>query len=121
MKTALKNRFGLKETVQPLSTELHARTQGPGESLADFSSALIRLYDRMEAAATQEERTALGNFRDNTLKERFVTGVRDRQVQRELRRTMFASESMTFVEMRREVLRMFQDDDTMSAPKASIR
>ncbi|XP_063961577.1 uncharacterized protein LOC129283183 [Lytechinus pictus] len=120
LKQALKSRYGLKETVQPLTTELHARVQRPGETLADFSSALIRLHDRMEAAATGDERSALIMLRNNTLKERFVTGVRDKQIQREIRRIMFSTEDKSFIDMRREVLRMFQDEDTVS-PKASIR
>lgn len=90
--------------MQPLSTELHARMQRPGETLADFSSALIRLYDRMTSAATGEERTALNMLWDNNLKERFVTGVEDKQIQRELRRIMFSAEGKSFIDMRKEVL-----------------
>nr|XP_054753638.1 uncharacterized protein LOC129259368 [Lytechinus pictus] len=74
----------------------------------------------MEAAATGDERSALIMLRNNTLKERFVTGVRDKQIQREIRRIMFSTEDKSFIDMRREVLRMFQDEDTVS-PKASIR
>lgn len=87
--------------MQPLSTELHARMQRPGETLADFSSALIRLYDRMTSAATGEERTVLNMLWDNNLKERFVTGVEDKQIQREF---MFFAEGKSSIDMRKEVL-----------------
>eukprot|EP00057_Strongylocentrotus_purpuratus_P010055 XP_011664529.1 PREDICTED: transposon Ty3-I Gag-Pol polyprotein [Strongylocentrotus purpuratus] len=120
LKKALKSRYGLKETVQPLSTELHARVQKSGETLADFSSGLIRLYDRMESAASGDERAALTMLRDNTLKERFVTGVRDKQIQRELRRILFSAEGKPFIDMRKEVLQTFQDDDTVTS-RPSIR
>lgn len=83
MKKALKSRYGLKESVQPLSTELHARMQRPEETLADLSSALN------SSAA---------------LKERFVTGVRGKQIQRELRRILFSAEGKPFIDMRKEVL-----------------
>lgn len=106
MKAALKARFSFQETVQSLSSELHNRVQHDGESLADFSSALLCLHERMEAAASVDEKSALIKLRDNTLKERFIRGVHDRQVQRELRRSAVAHASHSFLIMRREVLRV---------------
>ena len=42
LRKVLMTRFGLHESVQSLSSELHSRVQVDGETLADFSSVLIR-------------------------------------------------------------------------------
>ena len=97
--------------MQSLSSELHARVQQQGESLADYSSSLLRLYDRMEAAASTDEKGALAQLRDKTLKERFVRGVRDKLVQRNLRRISVTNPTSTFISMRKDALDLFQDDD----------
>ena len=117
LEQALRNRFAPQETVQALSTQLHARVQQPAESLAEFSSALLRLYDRMEEAASSDERDALKKLRDNTLKERFIRGVRDKLVQRDLRRISVGKPSLTFHCMRREVLELYQDDNIGGSAK----
>ncbi|XP_071956902.1 uncharacterized protein [Antedon mediterranea] len=110
----LKLRFGPGERVQSLSTKLHEREQLEGETLADFSGTLIRLYDRMEAAASGEEKEALTKLKDSTLKERLVTGVRDKSIQRELRRIIIASKDKSFLVMREEVMELFQDQSVQS-------
>ncbi|XP_041461804.1 uncharacterized protein K02A2.6-like [Lytechinus variegatus] len=117
LRRVLMTRFGLRESVQSLSSELHHRVQLDGESLADFSSVLIRLHDRMEAAASIPEKEALERLRDMNLKEKFVRGVRDKQIQRELRRILISSGSGTFLTMREEVLNLFQDTDTVPRPR----
>ena len=93
LKSVLKSRFALKETTQSLGGQLHTHVQQEGESLAEYSSALVRLYDRMEKAALPEEKNAICKLRDNTLKERFVQGIRDKQVKWEVRRTAIAHDS----------------------------
>ena len=72
--------------------------------MAEFSSALLRLYDRMEKVASSEEKDALVKLRNNTLKERFIRGVKDRTVQRDLRRIAVGNPSMTLIDMRKEVI-----------------
>ena len=120
LKAILISRFGKKESVQPLTSQLHARVQKPGESLAEFSSSLLRLYDRMESAASIDEKEALAKMKDSTLKERFITGVKDRHFQRELRRTALSNPRMSFLDFRKEVLDLFQDED-FTPPRANIR
>ncbi|XP_033116458.1 uncharacterized protein LOC117116505 isoform X2 [Anneissia japonica] len=65
----------------------------------------------MVGAASVGERDALAMLKDNTLKERFIRGVRNQTVQRELRRTAIEFNQRTFIEMRNEVLKLFQDAD----------
>ena len=86
LKALLRLRFGPIESVASLNAAFHARMQSDGESLADYSRALMRLHDRMaKAAASQAEGQALSLLRDNALKEQFARGVRG-FIRHELRR-----------------------------------
>ena len=122
IKDVLKSLFGTSSTVPQLSALLHSRTQEEGESLADFSRALMRLHSRMEVAAENpEDKDALGRLRDQSLKDRFVRGARERWVQRELRRIEMAFKGKPFLEMREEVLAFFQDQETATKGNARVR
>ncbi|XP_033117093.1 uncharacterized protein LOC117117025 [Anneissia japonica] len=111
----LKERFGPQETNASLSETLHNRVQQDGESLAEFSLALMRIYGKMEAATSDAtERAALTRLRDNTLKERLVRGVREKWVHRELRRIEIECRGRSFMEMRRSALEFFQDQEPAS-------
>ena len=107
----MKSLFGTPASVSQLSANLHSRTQEEGESLADYSRELMRLYSRIEdAAVNDDDKKALERLRDQTLKDRLVRGTRDKWVQRELRRIEMASKGKSFLEMREEVLAFFQDE-----------
>ena len=61
-----------------LSAEFYARMQSHGETLAEYSRVLIRLYQRIGGAAiTVAQRQVLVAFGDDALKHQFVVGVRD--------------------------------------------
>ena len=65
----LQRGFGPWETVTSLQAEFYARMQSVGETLAEYSRALIRLHQRIEGAApTVTERQALAVLGDGTLK-----------------------------------------------------
>lgn len=119
VRKALQLCFTPAETVQSLSALFHNRFQEDGESLADFSRDLIRIYSRMEATApTQEDAGALKQLRDGTLKEQFVRGAREAWVKRELRRISIAPTTDNFEKMREEAILLFQD---LPARKAVVR
>ncbi|XP_033114931.1 uncharacterized protein LOC117115305 [Anneissia japonica] len=102
--------FAPVNTVQSLSSNFHSRSQLDGESLGDYSRALMRIYQRMTKAATMDvERAALESLKDNALKERFTRGVRKPWVQRELRRIEMAYKDRSFQEMREETLEFFRN------------
>ena len=76
--SALRRRFGPWETVGSLRTEFYARMQSEGETLAEYSRVIIRLYQRIEGAApTVAQRRALALIGDDALRHQFVVGVRD--------------------------------------------
>ena len=110
--TLLRRRFGSPETVQTLNCTFYSRVQGEDESLADFSRALIRLYDRMESASTNSnERTALAQLRDGALKEQFIRGARDNVIRRELRKISHDEAELCFFAFRELSLKLLRDSD----------
>ena len=97
----LRRLFGPCETVTSLYAEFYSRMQSLGETLAEYSRALIRLYQRIEGVApTVAERHALAVLGDGTLKHQFVVGVRDELVRHELRRLVSRSADKPFIVVR---------------------
>ena len=85
----LRRMFGPCETVASLYAEFYSRMQSVhmGETLAEYSRALIRLHHRIEyVAPTVAERQTLAVLGEVALKHQFVVGVRDEWVRHELRR-----------------------------------
>ena len=86
--------------------------QSVGETLAEFSRALIRLHQRIESAApTVAERQALTVLGDGALKHQFVVGVRHEWVRHELRRLVFRSADRPFIVVRGEALCLMCDEE----------
>ena len=72
-----------------------------GETLVEFSRALIRQHKRIEGAAyTVAEHQALEILSDGALKHQFVNDVRDEWVRHELRRLMWRSAVRPFIVVR---------------------
>ena len=116
----LKLCFGFQETTQSLSSQFHNRVQREGESLCDFSRALLRTYTKMEKAAeTEAQSQALGQLRDQALADQFVNGARDAWVRRELRRIQLDQKTGGFGVVRQEALRLFQESPTQNQNQRS--
>jgi hypothetical protein len=108
----LARRFGRSESVQSLNSAFYGRCQESGETLAEFSRALMSLYGRLELAAEgTKDKGALVQLKENALKEQLVKGVRDTSVKRELRRLSMADTTLTFYELREQALKIFSDGD----------
>ena len=102
----LRKRFGPAETLHSL------RVKQDGESLADYSRALMRLYSRMEKSAPKpEDLQALERLRDISLKGQFRKGVNNDSVSRDIERIEIREPDKTFPELREEVLRLYQDQE----------
>ena len=113
----LRRVFGPRETV----TSFYSRVQLVGETLAEFSRALIRLHQRIESAApTVAERQALAVLGDGALKHQFVVGVRDEWVRHELRRLMFRSADKPFIVVREEALCLMCEEEARVVQMRSV-
>ena len=108
----LRRMFGPLETVTSLYAEFYSRTQSEGETLAEYSRALIRLHQRIEGAApTMAERQALAVLGDGALKHQFVVGVRDGWVRHELRWLVLRSPDRPFIVVREEALCLLCEEE----------
>ena len=108
----LRRVFGPWETVTSLQAEFYARMQSVGETLAEYSRALIRLHQRIEGAApTVTECQALAVLGDGALKHQFVVGVRKEWVRRELRRLMWRLADKPFIVVRGEALCLLCEEE----------
>ena len=97
----LRRVFEPRETVTSLQAKFYSRMQSVGETLAEYSRALIRLHQRIEGAApTVAERQALAVIGDAVLKHQFVVGVREKCMRHELRRLMWRSADRPFIVVR---------------------
>ena len=97
----LRRMFGPCETVTSLYAEFYSQVQSLGETLAEYSRALIRLHQRIEGVApTDAEPKASVVLGDGALKHQFVVGVRDEWVRHELRRLMLRSADKPFIVVR---------------------
>ena len=77
----LRRGFGPWETVGSLSAEFYSWMQSKGETLAEYSRILIRLYQRIEGAAlTVAQRQVLAALGDDALKHQSVVCVREEWV-----------------------------------------
>lgn len=116
----LRERFATRETLNSLSNQFNSRNQLEGESLADYSRTLIRLYDRMVKVAGDERREALLELRDTFLMQRFASGARDEHVRFELSKLELSHEDGSFADMRAEALRIFANQKD-SGPRGKVR
>ena len=106
----LSRRFDSPATVQSLNASFYGRTQGDGESLAEYSRALMRLYSHMESVAEgSAQQAALTQLRENALRGQLINGVRDLSVRRELRRLTMDRPDISFYDLREVALHLFPD------------
>ena len=108
----LRRAFGPLENVTSLYAEFYSRMQSEGETLAEYSRALIRLHQRIEGTApTMADRQALAVLADGALKHQVVVGVRDEWVRDELRRLMLRLADRPFIVVREEALCLMCEEE----------
>ena len=104
-------RFGATESLQSLNATFYARKQLEGETLAEFSRSLIRIFDRMEQVVGSKERPALQLLRQSALREQFVNGVREPATRRELKKLSHDHVGVPFHVFRSIALEFLHDVD----------
>ena len=69
----LKSLLAPADPVSSLNQAVFNREQQDGDTLADYSRMLMRMYARMEQAAVNDEnQKEIKHLKDTSLKERFV-------------------------------------------------
>ena len=101
-------RFGQHDSLQAVQAAFHSRVQLSGESLADFSRALMLLHSRMEAvAAAGAQHDAIMQLKDQSLIDQFTAGVTNANripIRQEKVRILKADANCTFTELCDEIL-----------------
>ena len=101
----IKTVFEDAETVGQLQQRFYQRCQKPNESLQTYSLILMKLMDRI----TKKDKKVLGD-RDLILKERFVDGVSDPLLRREMKRFSFEHKGLNFIDFRQMILKWTEDE-----------
>ena len=110
--SVLRRVFGPLQTVTSLYAEFYSRMLSEGETLAEYSRALIRLHQHIECASpTMAERQALAVLADGALKHQLVVGVRDEWVRHELRWLVLRSADRPFIVVREEALCLMCEEE----------
>ena len=85
---ALKHLFQDTDSVAQLQQAFYQRDQKPGETLQDYSLQLMKLADRLCKRGVG----VIGN-RDLVFRERFIDGITDHHLRREMKRYALEHES----------------------------
>ena len=96
----LQQLFQDADTTAQIQQKFFQREQKKGESLQPYSLSLLKLMDRM----LQKSKTVVGD-KELMLKERFIDGVLDHQLRREMRRFSLEHLDISFLDFRKEIFR----------------
>ena len=111
----LRRVFGPMQTVTSLYADFYSRMQSEGETLVEYSRALIWLHQRIEGAApTMAECQAIAVLDDGALKHQFVVGLRDEWVRHELRRLVLRSADSPCIVVREEALCLICEEEALA-------
>ncbi|XP_049340756.1 uncharacterized protein LOC125804921 [Astyanax mexicanus] len=102
--SVLKEVYGCAKSYVYWQQRFFDRKQRDGESLFDFSHALMELMDRVK----QCKRDAIVNP-DGVLRDQFCENVRDSALRRELKRLVRTDEGVTLLDVRREAIRWIEE------------
>ena len=96
------------QSAAVLKKEFYNRTQGPGETLMTYSLELMKAFRRASQADGK-----LNEDRDDLLKGAFEVGIRDPNIQREVRRVTREKPHLHFTELRDEILHWVGREEAM--------
>lgn len=94
----------VQETVSQLRQAFYERVQKENETIETYSLALLKMATRI----TKKEGSDMKHF-NKILMDKFVDGVRDPQLKRELRKFAFEHSKMPFLEFRGQILQWIDD------------
>ncbi|XP_039525224.1 uncharacterized protein LOC120477621 [Pimephales promelas] len=102
--TALKEVYGCSKSYVALQEAFFSRRQHDGETLLEFSLALMSLLEQVK----QQSPTVMSNT-ETLLRDQFVEHVADSALRRELKQLVRRQPSATLLEVRREAIRWEQE------------
>jgi len=105
--TIIRTVFTTHQTLASLQQQFYQRNQEPGETLQKYSLALMKLVDKIEL----KDSKAITD-KDTMLKEKFVDGIQDDGLRREMRKSLQENKSLKFPKFRETVLVWAEDNRT---------
>ena len=105
----IEDTYKLQDTAAQMRHKFYERVQGEHESLEEYSLALMKLLHNIG----KKEGGEITN-KDKILTEKFIDGVRDQQLKRELRRFSMENAALPFIEFRGRMLLWVDDTQTTS-------
>ncbi|CAC5383311.1 unnamed protein product [Mytilus coruscus] len=91
--------YGGDGSVSQLQQLFFQRNQKDDETLQDYSWNLMKIFDQIN----KRDNTVLGD-KDKVLKNRFIEGIKEPHLKREVKRFSYEHKTMKFLEFRQEVL-----------------
>ncbi|KAK0151707.1 hypothetical protein N1851_006992 [Merluccius polli] len=104
--------YGCSQSYISLQKQFFQRRQLEGESLREFSHALLHLLE----AVKRRDPACLANP-EAVLRDQFVENVRDGMLKRELRRQVRLHPTLTFLDVRSEAIRWVEEGEHPSGPR----
>ncbi|XP_026119499.1 uncharacterized protein LOC113098681 [Carassius auratus] len=101
--------YGCSQSLVGLQKQFFQRRQLEGESLREYSHALMALMEAMK----RKNLTGICNP-DHTLRDQFIEHMRDNTLRRELKRQVRLNAEMSFLEVRAEAIRWADEGGTPS-------
>ena len=111
----LRELFEDSDTVAQIQQCFYQRDQRPNESLQEYSLQLLKLANRLKKKAP----SAIGNL-DVLLKDRFIEGILDKQLRREMRRFSMEHSEAPFHTFRQKVLSWAEDSRNQSQSNVHV-
>jgi hypothetical protein len=96
------------DSVTQLQELFFRRNQKVDETLQDYSLNLMKIFDQI----IKRDNTVLGD-KDKVLKDRFIEGIKEPHLKREVKRFSFEHKTMKFLKFRQEVL-LWVNENTQS-------
>ncbi|XP_052464763.1 uncharacterized protein LOC128021529 [Carassius gibelio] len=110
----LRSMYGAKQTFVQLQKGFYDRKQREGESLIEFSHALISLMDSILVSSPHGVPNA-----DQVLRDQFVEQVKDVALKRELKRFVRQTPHCTLIDVRSEAIRWNEEGKGEAIPPAA--
>ena len=104
-----------QDTLTQLRHKFYERTQHENENLEAYSLALMKMMNQI----CKKEGTEVSS-QDNVLIEKFIDGIKDPQLKRELRRFSIENTGLPFFEFRGRVLLWVDDQELRSEKTANV-
>lgn len=110
----IEDTYKVQDTVTQLRHKFYERKQNDGETLETYSLALMKLASLIAKKEGCDMKTM-----DKVVTDKFIDGIMDSQIKREVRRFAFENPKLPFIEFRQRMLQWVDDTPSVKVNKVS--